>query len=402
VTRGNGRPTKAARWPTARWPTTRGYARRAMERFDAIVIGGGAMGTAAARSLAERGRSTLLLERFSFGHGLGSSGGPTRIFRYNYVQPEYVAMVRLAAELWRELEDAAGVDLLRTTGGIDVGAAAREIAAAVRASGIPIASVDAREVSERWPAVRFPDGTELYVQDDGGVLRAEATVRAQLALATRAGADARDGVRATGVRPMGDAVEVETEHGETFAAGVAVVAAGAWAPEVLAAADVELPVRPSREQVSYFALDERAPLPTVIERWDDGVHADYVVPDPWTPGAFKVGLHQGGRDRSVALDPEERPPEVDPDRLERNRAYAGERFAAHHATGTVDTCLYTNAPDEDFVIDRVGPIVVASPCSGHGFKFVPLVGRIVADLATDRTPEVPIGRFRLDRPGLRT
>ena len=370
-----------------------------MERFDAIVIGGGVMGTAAARALAERGRSTLLLERFTFGHGAGSSGGPTRIFRYNYADPAYVAMAKLAAELWRELEDVAGVELLRVTGGIDVGAAAREPAATVAACGIPIDRVHARDVVERWPALRFPDDAELYVQDDGGVLRAEAAVRAQVTAATRAGAIAREEVRVTALRRVGDGVEVRTGGDEGFAAAVAVVTAGAWAPGVLAGAGVDLAVAPSFEQVTYFALDDAWPLPTVIERWDDGVHAGYAVPDPWDPGAFKVGLHQGGID--VPSDPDDPPTTIDGDRLARSSAHAAARFAPHRATGVVDTCLYTNTPDHDLVLDRAGPVVVASPCSGHGFKFAPLIGHVVADLATGDVPEVPLERFRLDRPALR-
>jgi sarcosine oxidase len=370
-----------------------------MERFDAIVIGGGAVGTAAARTLAERGRSTLLLERFTFGHALGSSGGPTRIFRYNYASPAYVAMAKISAELWRELEDVAGVELLRTTGGIDAGAAAREPAEAVAACGVAITRAHARDVMERWPALRLPDDAELYVQDDGGVLRAEATVRAQAALAARAGADLRDGVRVTTLERLDEGVRVQTEHGETFAADVAIVAAGSWAPDVAATAGIDLVVTPRLEQVAYFTFDDPSPLPTLIERWDDGVHADYAVPDPWQPGGFKVGLHQGGDD--VDPEPGERPSTLDAGRLARSAEHAAARFAPHRATGVVDTCLYTNTPDEDFVIDRIGPVVVASACSGHGFKFVPLVGRLVADLATGDTPEVPLERFRSDRPALR-
>ena len=244
--------------------------------------------------LAERGRSTLLLERFTFGHGAGSSGGPTRIFRYNYADPAYVAMAKLAAELWRELEDVAGVELFRVTGGIDVGAAAREPAATVAACGMPIELAHARDVMERWPALRFPDDAELYVQDDGGVLRAEATVRAQVTAATRAGAIAREGVRVTALRRVGDGVEVRTDGHEGFAAGVAVVAAGAWAPGVLAGAGIDFAVAPSFEQVTYFALDEASPLPTVIERWDDGVHAGYAVPDPWIRAPSRSGCIRAG------------------------------------------------------------------------------------------------------------
>ena len=356
------------------------------------------MGAATARTLAERGRSTVLLERFTVGHDLGSSGGPTRIFRYNYAQPDYVALVTIAAELWRELEDAAGVELLRTTGGIDIGPGAREPAAAVAASGIPIARMHPREVSERWPALRVPDDAELYVHDGSGVLRARPTVQALAGLAARAGAETREGARVTRLRVVDGGVRIDVEDGSVVRADAAVVTAGSWAPEVLAGAGIDLPVEPSLEQVSYFRLDEPAALPTLIERWDDGVHADYAVPDPWDPGAFKVGLHQGGV--AVGLEPGERPAEVDPDRLERSRAHATARFAAHHETGEVDACLYTNTPDEDFVLDRVGPIVIVSACSGHGFKFVPLIGRIAADLATEAPPEVPIGRFRIGRPSL--
>ena len=370
-----------------------------MERFDAIVIGGGAMGTATARTLAERGRSTLLLERFTFGHGFGSSGGPTRIFRSSYADPAYVAMAKIAAELWRELEDVAGVELLRTTGGIDVGGAAREPAATVAASGIAIERAHARDVMERWPGLQLPDEAEVYVQDDSGVLRAEATVRAQAAVAARAGADAREGAHVTALRGVGDGVEVRTAEEEVFSADVAVIAAGPWAPHVVADMGLDLTVAPSLEQVTYFALDDASPLPTVIERWDDGVHADYAVPDPWDPGAFKVGLHQGGID--VRSRPDDQPAAIDADRLARSTAHAAARFAPHHATGVVDTCLYTNTPDQDFVLDRVGPVVVASPCSGHGFKFAPLIGRVVADLASGDVPEVPLERFALDRPALR-
>lgn len=367
------------------------------ERFDAIVIGGGAVGTAAARSLAARDRSVVLFERFTFGHGFGSSGGPTRIFRYNYAEPDYVEMVRRAEPLWRELEGAAGVELLRKIGGIDAGPEAREPAAAVAAAGIAIRRADAREVAERWPALRFPDDAELYLQEDAGVLRAEATVRAQVELAGTLGADLRDGVRVTALRTTGDEVEIETEHGETSRARVAIVAAGSWAPELLAGAGIDVRLAPSLETVTYCELDDPSPLPTVIDRWDDGYRADYAVPDPWSPGAFKFGLHQGGVEGD--LEPAWRP-DPDPAVLERTRVLAAERFAPHREVGA-DACLYTNTPDTDFVLDRRGPVVVASPCSGHGFKFVPLVGRIVADLATGATPEVPLDRFTLGRPALR-
>src|SRR5207342_675060 len=137
---------------------------RAMsERFDVIVVGGGAMGTAAARQLASRGRRTLLLEQHAFGHALGSSGGPTRIFRYVYDDPGYVRMARAAREPWDELQDASGEELLRVTGGIDVDRGRAAIDALTEV-GVPREVFSGAEARERWPALRLPEGAEVLYQ----------------------------------------------------------------------------------------------------------------------------------------------------------------------------------------------------------------------------------------------
>jgi sarcosine oxidase len=363
--------------------------------FDAIVVGGGTMGTAATRSLTERGRSVLLLERFEIGHAKGSSGGPTRIFRVAYHHPDYVRMARLALEEWRDLEAKAGETLLVTTGGLDVGAGGRETASALEAAGERFEYLKPQAVRERWPALRFEPDAEIFLQEDGGVCMAERTVQAQARLSAEGGATILQNTKVKRVTTDGDVVEVNTE-GATFRAPVAVIAAGPWAGGILADAGLPLPLVPSFEQVTYFALDVPLPLPTLIDWTVDRVQTPYVVPNPEEPGHFKVALHMSG----PAVDPDARSFDPDPDRVARVTDFARGRFAPHRPAGATDTCLYTNTPDQDFVLDRRGPIVIGSPCSGHGFKFTPLVGRILADLVTGIRPPIPLERFVSTRPSL--
>jgi sarcosine oxidase len=363
------------------------------EDLDAIIVGGGAMGTATARSLTERGRRVLLLEQFEIGHAKGSSGGPTRIFRLSYHHPDYVRMARLALAEWRDLEARAGERLLITTGGLDVGAGGRRTASALEAGGEHLEYLKAEAVLERWPALRLEPDAEIFLQEDGGVCMAERTVRAQSRLAAEGGATILQHTKVVRVTTPSDGVEVNTE-GSTYRAPVAVVTAGPWAGGLLADAGLPVPLTPSFEQVTYFALDEPSPLPTLIDWTVDRVQTPYVVPNPEEPGHFKVSVHKSG----PAVNPDERSFDPDPDRVARVIDYTGARFAPHRPTGATDTCLYANTPDEDFVLDRRGPIVIGSPCSGHGFKFTPLIGRILADLATGKSPSIQLDRFASTRP----
>jgi len=363
--------------------------------FDAIVVGGGAVGTATARTLTERGRQVLLLERFEIGHARGSSGGPTRIFRISYHHPDYVRMARLALAEWRDLEARAGERLLITTGGLDVGAGGRETASALEAAGEHLEYLEPGAVRERWPALRFEPDAEIFLQEEGGVCMAERTVNAQARLAAESGATILQHTKVERITADGDGVEVNTE-GSTHRAPVAVIAAGPWAGGLLRDAGLPIPLVPSFEQVTYFSLDDPSPMPTIIDWTVDPVQTPYVVPQPEEPGHFKVSVHKSG----PAVDPDERSFDPDPDRVARVTDYTRTRFAPHRPTGATDTCLYTNTPDEDFVLDRQGPIVIGSPCSGHGFKFTPLIGRILADLATGDRPPIPLDRFASTRPTL--
>ena len=187
---------------------------------------------------------------------------------------------------------------------------------------------------------------------------------------------------------------VTTNSGDVHSAPVAVVTAGAWAQPLLARAGINVPLRVTRERVGYAELPDPSPLPTLIEWTEAPFHPRYALPVPDRPGVIKLGEHRAG----ATVDPDAADPGEDtPEGVAR---FLGERFPGGRVTG-LETCLYTNTADEDFVLDRVGPVVIGSPCSGHGFKFTPLIGRILADLATGAEPPVPLARFAWDRPSLR-
>ena len=353
------------------------------------------MGTAAARALSARGRAVVLLERFTIGHDKGSTAGTTRNFRLTYHDPLYVRMARRSLERWRELEDEAGVELMRVVGGLDRGAATDASARALEHAGERFERPSDAEVAERWPMLGFPPRSSFVFQPDGAVLRSREAVRAIARLARSSGADLREETAAESITAAGDGVEVVTAAG-TIRAPVAIVAAGAWTGSLLGPAGIPLTLRPTLEQSTYFDT-EATDMPTVID-WDETPdQPPYIVPDPFEPGTIKAGTHLSG----PVVDPDTRSFDADEVRERRVADWVGRRLVSAARSLRTETCLYTRTQDEDFVLDRVGPIVVASPCSGHGFKFTPLLGEVLADLVTGEAAEIPLERFRADRPVVR-
>jgi sarcosine oxidase len=355
---------------------------------DVVVVGGGTMGSAAAWWLARRGRHVILLERFEQGHVRGSSHGGTRIFRLAYADPAYVRLAQEALPLWRDLEDESGQTLLVTTGGIDHGPQPMlgSLAAGLAAAGASHRWLSPDEAAGRWPAMRF-DEAVLYHPDAGRTF-ADLTVRTLQDRAQAHGATVRFGERVDQIIPAADGVVVRSDR-EEYRAPAAVVAVGPWAPgPLLATAGVPLPaLTVTREQVFHFR-----PSAAGLS-WPSFIHyADPVYYGLQTPGeGVKVGEHRTG----AVTDADHR--SFDVDAAGRDRVC---RYVAAWLPGlepepvTSTTCLYTNAPNQDFVIDRRGPLVVAAGFSGHGFKFTPLVGRLLADLAVDPGASGP-PRFRL-------
>jgi sarcosine oxidase len=339
-----------------------------------VVIGGGVMGSAAARALARAGRDVVLLERFRLGHGRGSSHGRSRIFRFSYGDRRYVRMAMEALPLWRELEEEAGEEVLRTTGGLDLGPPVTEHARALGAEGAPCEIIDASEAGRRFPFVAFPPGPALF-QPDAGIVLADRAVDAFTRSARAAGVDLVEEQPAVSVRADGERRAVVETEAETYRAWVAVVTAGGWARELLGPAGIDLPVRPTRETVAYFRLDEDLPVPSLVE-WNRP--AGYALRSPGQ--GIKAGQHGTGPD----TDPNEEGV-IDPESVERVARWVRSRYPEADPTPHLaETCIYTNTADESFVLERHGPVVIGSACSGHGFKFAPSIGRRLAALAMER------------------
>ncbi|MQG42412.1 MAG: N-methyl-L-tryptophan oxidase [SAR202 cluster bacterium] len=373
-----------------------------MPSYDAIVIGVGGMGSAAVYHLARRGLQVLGLEKHAIPHEMGSSHGYSRMIRYTLQEhPSYVPLVRRSYELWHEMEETAGEELMVTTGSIRAGAPdspfflnAQE---ACDLHSIPYEILTASEVNKRFPGYRFPEEISSVYQADGGFLLPERCIVTHVQAAERAGADvhSQETVLDWGVR--GDGVQVRTDR-DTYTAGRLVVTAGPWAanlvPELAAYAVPERQVmgwfQPKRPEL-YAA--EAFPVFGVFT--EEGRY--YGFPSHAVPG-FKIGRahHLLQKVDPDAIDREVHPEDEDILRQAVNRYFplaAGKLLDGK-------TCMYTNTPDEHFMIgtlDGQPQVSVAAGFSGHGFKFASVIGEIMADLAQNGATEHDINLFRLDR-----
>ncbi len=369
---------------------------------DVAVIGLGAMGSAALLHLARRGLRVLGIEQFEPGHDRGSSHGETRIIRLGYFEhPSYVPLVRAAFPLWRALERDSGQSLLHVTGIIEIGAPDGTLVAgtlcSARTHGLAHEVLDAASVMQRFPAFRLPQDFIGVLQPEAGILAPEAAVHAQIALALAAGAEVRTSERVHAIEPTSAGVRIVTDRA-VIEARQAVVTAGPWLPQLLH--NFPVPLRVTRQAVGWFAPSDpaiftRDRCPIFMIENANGIF--YGFPRGPNPG-IKFAKHHHADEA------------VDPARPTRpmgagDEALLREALAAHvpSANGKLlasQTCLYTMAPDGDFILDRLPgapAIIVASPCSGHGFKFAPVIGEVLADLVTAGATRHDISRFRLER-----
>jgi sarcosine oxidase len=377
-----------------------------METFDAIVVGLGAHGSAAAAALARRGQRVLGLERFGPGEGRGSSGGWTRMIRLSHFEhPWLVPMAAAAWDAWRALEIETGQSILAETGGLYAGPAGSAVVAGATqgaaAHGLVHEILDAGEIHDRWPILEPADDVVGVLEAKAGALRADRGNGAHLAVAERGGAVFRYQARLVDWRPAtGGGFEIETADGAVVGAERLVLTTGPWIGEFVP--DLRLPLVVEREVPMWFrpTVDPASVGADRLPIWvlRDGETMFYGIPHDPELG-LKVSIHHWG----TYGDPDGIDREVSDVDTERVRAFLRHRMpAADGPLVHAEVCLYTNTPDEAFVIDRhpAAPgVAFASACSGHGYKFAPVIGEILADLVIDGATSWPMDRFRADRFG---
>ena len=372
-----------------------------MHTYDVIIIGLGGMGSAAAYQLARRGKRVLGLERFTAAHSQGSSHGKSRIIRQAYFEhPDYVPLLMRAYELWEQIEHDSAMQLLTLTGGLMIGQAGSHtlegsIHSATRYD-LPHELLDAAEIRRRFPPLQVADSFRALYENKAGFVHPEQSVSAHIQQAELLGADLHFEEPALHWEARDDHVLVRTARGR-YTAERLIIAPGAWAPELLADLDVQLTVE--RNILFWFEpvagitafLSDRFPI--YIWETAPGVQLYGFPAQAGPPGGVKVALFHSG---SVCT-PETIDRQVHGHEIEHMRSMLAEHIPWLNGTLLeTATCMYTSTADQHFIValhPHHANVVVASPCSGHGYKFASVMGEILADLATLGSTRHPIGLF---------
>ena len=389
--------------------------------YDVIVIGVGGMGSAAVYHLARSGCRVLGLEQFGIPHEFASYHGSTRMIRMAYfVGAEYVPLVRAAYRSWRELEEVSGESILRITGGLDIGHPDSWIVEGSRRAclehELPFEELDAADVNRRFPGYRLPDSMRAIFQPDAGYVRSEVAIRAYAAAAQALGAEIVTDSAVQGWERRGAGFRVHTANG-AYRARKLVFTAGAWVGRLLP--ELRPWCRPERQVVLWTEPLRAAPF-------DPERFPVFVLISPF--GGYYGFPNVGGKGFKIGKFNHRREQLADPGLLDRechpeDEAVLREPLEdwfpdANGPTRRMMACMFTNTPDEHFILDRLPgteDVYVAAGFSGHGFKFCSVIGRILADWCTERasagapapewdletfalSPE-RLARWRADLPG---
>lgn len=384
----------------------------ASSQFDLIVIGLGAMGSAAIYQLAKRGARVLGIDRHAPPHNFGSSHGETRITRVACGEGlEYTPLAVRSNVLWREIERESGANFFTQNGFASIAGDKRAAKAgnaeflevtiaAAKAAGIEYEILDGREFRARFPAFQVSDSDTIYFDRVGGFLRPERCIGAQLGLAQNAGAEIRMFEQVLSFEEKGGSVRVRTAAGE-YTTNALIVAAGAWLPGLIDKALMP-GLKITRQIVCWFRIRESARL----EDYESARFPAFVwqVPAPQISYGFPA---LGGRDEGVKISTEQYEDVADPDAMDRTVSATEQKALYEEYVGPYfpglapdcvrsAVCLYTSVPDSRFVIDRhpdSRQVIVASPCSGHGFKHSAAIGEAVAQMALGE-PHLDLSAFR--------
>jgi sarcosine oxidase len=374
------------------------------QKYNAIVLGLGAMGSATLCQLALRGWRVLGLEQFSQGNSLGSSHGDSRIIRETYFEhPLYVPLVRRAHELWRELEERSGNGLMTINGGLMIGRPDGAIVTGTLRSAtehhLPHEVLTPGKTHERFPAFRLADDLVAVLDPRAGYLDPEGCNSAHINVARQSGAVVRFDEPVEQWVPDGEGVRVRT-HAGTYLADRLVIAGGGWSTQLLP--ELQLPLTIERQSVFWFEPEVNA------EQYNRAQFPIYAY--EYNAGSICYGFPRLSRGvkASVMHDGEM---SEHPDGIRRS-IEDSEAEPLRHALRPVlpglakatvresSVCIFTNTPDRDFIVDfhpDHPQILISSACSGHGFKFASALGEIHADLLTTGTSRFDLSPFRIDR-----
>lgn len=381
------------------------------EVCDAIVIGAGIQGCFTAYHLAKHRKRVILLEQFFLPHSRGSSHGQSRIIRRAYPEDFYTQMMDECYKMWAQLEHEAGTRLHRQTGllllGMKENSELQKIQATLSRQGVEHQCLSAEELRQRFPNVRLARGEVGILDKSGGVLYADKALRALQDAIRRLGGLVCDGEKVTEIKP-GLPVTVTSTSG-SYQAKSLIITAGPWTNRLLRPLGIELPLQTLRINVCYwrekvpgsYGVSQAFPCFLGLDL-SPAPHHIYGLPSGEYPGLMKVCYHHGN-----SVDPEQRDcPEAFSDT--RDVQILG-RFVRDHLPdlepkpAVLERCLYTNTPDEHFVLDRhpkYDNIVIGAGFSGHGFKLSPVVGKILYELSMKLTPSYDLTPFRMSRfPG---
>ena len=373
--------------------------------FDVAVAGLGANGSAAIYHLAIAGKKVLGIDKFKPPHTMGSSHGETRVIREAYYEgPLYVPFVQEAYKLWHELERTSGKALFLKTGGLMIGKADSELVAGSKLSSemhsIPFNYLSSTDIKDRFPAFKpAPDDVAIY-EFNAGILFPEACVQAHLSLAEDFGAVLHYDETIQNIIPHSNKILINTNK-NTYTADKLIVSTGAWLGEMMP--ELALPLTIERQVLHWFTLQETysknahlfLPEKFPIYIWEFKPHCMfYGFPD--VGKGIKIACHHLGSPATV--DTVHR--NVSAEEVKTMQAMLENHFEARVNHSHSATCLYTNTPDQNFVIDyhpENQNIIIASPCSGHGFKFASATGKVLSEMATVKELSIDLTLFKIKR-----
>ncbi|KAI1037463.1 hypothetical protein LB503_013057 [Fusarium chuoi] len=382
--------------------------RLSMEKFDVAVVGLGALGSAAAWQAARKGAKVVGFEQFEFGHVRGASHDTSRIVRTAYDAPEYVSLAKAAYNDWAELEKDAGLKLLTVTGGIVVlandrtwtsGFKVSDYTASLDANNVPYELLGANEVNERWPKLDIGDDENAVYTPDTGIAHAAKSVTAMQFVARARGAILKENTPVTAIIPIKSGrndkgVIIKTENGD-FQARKVILAADAWTNKLLAPLSAQIPLEVMQEQVTYFkpkepALFDAEHFPVWIRMVDGKTFYGFPT--------FGEPTIKAGRDVSNNhMSPEERSYTHSPKLLDELAAFMKDFVTKDENLEILRTvtCQYTITPGRHFILSALNqyPEILVALGAAHGFKFAPVIGRVMAELAIDGKTTEDLSKF---------